>query len=212
MIAGKTLPNQFEQSGTTILRYLHEALLSLNVASILVFASFLFAPAVLVPLAHMEVIINSLLHIRQTDFIRGYFELFIPAVVLAALIWAFLRVSSGTRAALGVLKVAGGVFLFFSPAIFWFFRAPRGRSLKMSMLELSLGTVFLVFYLRNKRRVCSAAVLVLLTIHYSFWFWLFGNPIDWSPSPGTVIPILALPSAIVWITFRDRCLGISLRR
>src|SRR5258708_6231725 len=70
-------------------------------------------------LGRMESRINNVLHIRQTDFIRGYFGIWIPTVIVAFLIWVLLRVFHRGRFTQEFLRALAGLITIFAPPTFW---------------------------------------------------------------------------------------------
>ena len=49
------------------------------------------------PFVHLEVYLNHLLGISQTDYIPGYFTVWIPSLLLAVCIWSLLRILTRLR-------------------------------------------------------------------------------------------------------------------
>src|SRR5260370_23015996 len=82
-----------------IIRNVHEVLLSLNVsfAIMSVVELELEAHRGIAPFFWLEFSINKLLHIRQTDFIRGYIAFAVSSVALALCFWLALRLSAGAE-------------------------------------------------------------------------------------------------------------------
>jgi len=189
----------------TRLGYVHEALFSANIAYVTVFAVFMAAPGVLVPLGHMEVTINRFFHIRQTDLVRGYWEVAVPSLIVTLIIWILLRISSRARFTRQLLRSAAGVGVILFPAMFWFYSRPYGWRLIGTVAETSVAVGCIVLYLRGKaKRFGSLAGALLLAAHYVFWLAIFGNLRDFPPHPGTITPLLGFPSALAWATFHNR--------
>ena len=69
-------------------QYIHEATFALNVAFVTMGLVFVYASyAVIRPLNQLEFSVNRSLHIRQTDYMRGYWEFFLPGVIVPQLGW-----------------------------------------------------------------------------------------------------------------------------
>jgi len=78
-------------------RVLSEILFSINTGFAAISILFSVSLSASLPFIHLEVFLNHLLGIRQTDFIRGYFTIWIPSLILAACIWSLVRFLSLLR-------------------------------------------------------------------------------------------------------------------
>src|SRR6266545_4808762 len=83
---------------------LHISLFSISVAFLFVSILFLFTPTLVRVFVHLEVRLNLLLGIRQTDFIRGYFAFAIPTFVLALVICSLFLAAYSRRTTQSLLK------------------------------------------------------------------------------------------------------------
>jgi hypothetical protein len=185
-------------------RRIYEALVALNTSCAIVFLAFSLSRAY-IPFAHLEVRVNQLLHIRQTDFVRGHFQFWIPALGLTFCTWLlfvfFLRGQRAER----VLEVLVGMIAFFLLPIVWIC-ADQSRVWLLlppyGPVELVLAaSVFLLTWYRNWSIPIWLGVLSA-TVHYIFWYWLFAgfNAPNWN-APGYGGPVgllVGFISAVMW--------------
>src|ERR1700676_1249887 len=76
-----------------LLLYILEITFSINFAFGCVALALLYAPrGFTAPLLNIEIFMNGVFGIRQTDFITGYWEVLIPLVVFAGLLWLVLLI------------------------------------------------------------------------------------------------------------------------
>lgn len=198
-----------QQSGSRrpYLRYIHEALFALNTACAIVLFVFSSSTEAYTPFAHLEVRINHLLHVRQTDFIRGHFQFWIPALCLTFCFWLLLRVFSRAQLTNRLLRSLAGVAAFFLLPGVWICVDPqRGRLFVWPYegpLELALVIFVILLVLYLNLSISIWVGLATAAIHYVFWYWLFNGfsiP-NWS-APGYFGPIglvVGFCSAIVWV-------------
>jgi hypothetical protein len=168
----------------------------------------------------MEIRINRFLHIRQTDFIRGYFAIWVPSLLIAFLIWCLLRTFARTRVTQEFLRSVAGVITIFAPAAYWFYVYERtfwpvGWPYHGAPFELAIALVITVLFLRGKLRVPFWASVLLIGGHYAYWYYAT----EWVPfatnyaSPAG--PILGFCSAMGWVLYvswtnGSRALNVSL--
>jgi hypothetical protein len=199
------------------LQYAHEAAFSLNVAFGCVALALLNGPRPLTNLlTEMEMSINRFFGIRQTDFITGYWEVLIPVAVLGALIWLLLYVSRQTQLARKVLgSLAGLTGLAVAPTI-WLsatyvasrrygwdpFRAPQ-------FFEFALVLFIAIMYVRGASPKPSWRILLLVLVHFGFWFWQFNPHPFFSTYSGPVAPAIGLCSSLVWILYAHFARAVS---
>jgi hypothetical protein len=157
-------------------------------------------------LSQMEIRINHFLHIRQTDFIRGYFSIWIPSVLIAFLIWVALRASIRTRVTQGFLRSVAGLITIFAPPAYWFqfwewtFR-PEGWPNFGAPFELAIAVVITVLFLSRKWSPPFWVGLLLVGAHYAYWYYTT----EWVPfatnyaSPAGAI--LGFCSAVAWVRY-----------
>jgi hypothetical protein len=187
----------------TILRYFHEALFSLSISFLAVSLIFLFAPNLSIPFVHLEVSINRLLHIRQTDLIRGYLEYSISSAILAFCIGMLLRIFSRTRVTKEILRSASGIALLLAPPAFWFCHYqvvgwPFGWPYRWAPVELAVAVFCLTLYLLGKWPNPAWIGILLLAAHYNFWYWIPSSNPARADYAGPIAPILGFCSAMAW--------------
>src|SRR5262245_29215272 len=90
-------------------RFLLETNSSINIGFALISFVFCIVPSTAIPFAHLEVRLNELLGIRQTDLIRGYFEFWIPSLALALCALSLLRLFGHTSFTNVILQLVSGV-------------------------------------------------------------------------------------------------------
>jgi hypothetical protein len=193
--------------GRLLLQTANEVLFALNTACAIVFLAFATSE-VYVPFAHLEVAVNHVLHIRQTDFIRGHFEFWIPALGLAGFFGLALRLSSRAQLKHRLLRSFAGASALFLPPAAWIC-ADQHRSLLLASpyvpLELAVLTAIFLFVVFSKWSVSLFAGLACVTAHYVFWYWLFNGfhiP-NWNAPGyfGPVGPSLALCASLIWVAY-----------
>ena len=80
-----------DRAETSIVRGLAEILFCVNAGFAATSVMFCLSLSACLPFLHLEVYLNHLLGIRQTDFIRGYFAIWIPSLIVAACIWTLVQ-------------------------------------------------------------------------------------------------------------------------
>src|SRR4051812_8283694 len=86
-----------QYSSSSVVGCMHEFLLSLNIAFTLVAVAIQYSTSLRSMLHHVEFVLNGLSHSRQTDYFQGYWEFFVPAIVLALCAFVLLRLFSRSR-------------------------------------------------------------------------------------------------------------------
>jgi hypothetical protein len=185
-------------------RYFHEIFFSLNVAfasMTVVLASF---PHLTYIFSRMESSINLLSGIRQTDYIRGYFAIFIPSLILALAIWAVLRLSWRTRPMTEILRSVAGVVALFALPAFWFYTFqyygwPFGWPYRGAPFELGLALVCTLLFISGKWSIRWWLAVLLLAGHYTFFWVRIGGNYSMPNYAGPIAPILSFASAAAWV-------------
>jgi hypothetical protein len=187
----------------------HGVLFALNTACAVVFFFFTNFPEASTPFGHLEVRINHLLRIRQTDFIRGHFQFWVPALALALCSWIAMRVSSWARPANSILRSFAGATAFFLLPTVWICADPHRRWLFVWPYEVSIELVAMIFafflFLCRSRSISIWLGFAVAATHYVFWYWLYGglHVPNWSV-PGYFGPaglILALCTSLAWVGY-----------
>jgi hypothetical protein len=191
-----------ERNVDRYIRTLHEALLSLYLGFVLSGVTLALSPGLLHLCTRMELGINHLLSIRQSDLIAGYFSILVPSAILAIALWLLLRVFSRSLATRRILRL-WGVFVLFEPPVFWFcvyelHGWPFGWPYRGAPLELGGAILFTWMFLSGKWRIAWWFGATLLVLHYAFfWFRIGGDP-SMPNLAGPIAPILGFCSATVW--------------
>lgn len=156
----------------------------------------------------MESRINNFLHISQTDFIRGYFGIWVPTVLGAFLIWILLRAFHRGRYTQEFLRSVAGLITILTPPTFWvvvyvhmsWSFAARYRS----VIEVTTALVCTLLFLSGKRRVPTWIGFIFLIAHYAFWYYIPGSEHGRPSYLGPFGPLLGLCSAVVWFLYASR--------
>jgi hypothetical protein len=163
------------------LRFALEILFSINIAFAGITLLFGSNPTISLLFAHLEVYINHLLGIRQTDFIRGYFECWIPSLLLALGIWIVLHVFQRTKITSELLKsVAAGAAIAICPSAIWIYAYERnGWSLdwpyKNILGELLLALICIWLFVNLRWAAARWIGAVSIVGHCLFWYWFTGG-------------------------------------
>jgi hypothetical protein len=208
---------------TSRMRVLAEALFSLNTASAgmsLIFSESLSAS---LPFIHLEVSLNHLLGIRQTDYIRGYFTVWIPSLVLAMCLLTLLRFLIGLSLARWIMQSVAGILILLSPTAVWTCGYEQnGWSLqwpyKLIWGEAALAMICFCIFLKGPREASRKIGLSGLFGHYLFWYWFTGggfrspNLLHWGPLYGGPFGmVLGISALLVWGLYSYRTREHSLR-
>ena len=161
-------------------RFLLEILFSINIAFAGMTLVFCAIPSASVPFAHLEVNINHVLGIRQTDFIRGYFEIWIPSLLLALGIWSVLRAFLRTSFTTELLKTVGGATIAICPSAIWTCAYERnGWSLawpyKTVWGEALLALICVWLFVNLPWAAARWVGTVAIFAHCFFWYWFTGG-------------------------------------
>ena len=152
---------------------------------------------------HLEVRMNLLLGIKQTDFIRGYFEHAIPTVMLAVFMCAVLTAFCTRRAIHAFLRSIVPVILVVAPFAYWViyyeivgwpFRWPY----RWAPVELTAASCCLVFYLRGNWSSLRWMGVLLFAVHFAFWYWVPSTNPSLADYRGPIGPALGFCSALAW--------------
>jgi hypothetical protein len=161
-------------------RLLLETTFSINTGFALISLVLCTIPSTAIPFAHLEVRLNRLLGIRQTDFIRGYFEVWIPSLALALRAWSLLRLFRRTGLTSVVLQLSCGIAaLLCLPVIWtcaylrqtWSLQWPYRMILGEPALALTCPSIFLNAPWKIARWVGVSAFLT----HSVLWCWFMGD-------------------------------------
>lgn len=188
----------------------HEFLFSANMAILATSVIFMAMPASSIPFVHAEASIISFFHVRQTDFITGYLEFWIPSILLGFCLWLTFRLAAHGRAVREFLRSPAGILILFAPPVVWFCEYqktgwPIGFPYKGAPVELIAALMFAWLFLNKNSRFSNLVISICLTAHYAFWYW-FSFP-DLHPNwgvPGYTGPLaltLGFASAFAWALY-----------
>ena len=209
---------------TSRMRVLAEALFSFNTAfagvSLIFSASLSFS----LPFIHLEVYLNHLLGIRQTDYIRGYFTVWIPSLVLALCLLTPLRFLNRLSLTTRIMNRVAGILILLSPTVVWTcgYAQQSHWSLqwpyKTIWGEAALALICFSIFLKAPRETSLKIGLSGLFAHYLFWYWFpgdgFRSPalLYWGPLYGGPFGmVLAISALLVWGLYSFRTRDHSLR-
>jgi hypothetical protein len=189
-------------------RFLLEVFLSITIGYAGMSMVFCAIPSASIPFAHLEIYLNHLLHIRQTDYIRGYFEVWIPSLVSALCIWSLFRLFRHLSLTKEILRSAAGVAILLCPSAIWTCGYERnGWSFqwpyKMVFGEATLALICLWVFLKTPWSVARWVGVSAFLAHSLFWYWFTSDgfqALEWG-IPGYSGPagmILGICSALVW--------------
>jgi hypothetical protein len=198
-----------DRGKSTTIQCAHEALFSANIAFVFMALVFQSGSQFAVSrLNSLEFAFNRLLHIRQTDFLRGYWEFFLPGIALAVVIFVTLRLFPAHFSYNILRSLAGISAVTLAPALFCvtYFRShgwnPFGTAL---FCELLVALFCVLLYLYGKWPTAKFGSLIILLLHYAFWFWQF-SPFfamflsGWGGAVA-VVPVVGLCSSLAWMLY-----------
>ena len=190
---------------------LAEALFSLNTtfaALSLIFSASLSAS---LPFIHLEVYLNHLLGIRQTDYIRGYFTVWIPSLGLALCLFTLLRFLNRLSLTKWITQRVAGILILLSPTAVWTCGyAQQSRwslhwPYKTVWGEAALALICFWIFLKGPRDASLKIGLSGLFGHYLFWYWFAGDgfrspsSLYWGPLYGHLFGMmLGFSALLVW--------------
>ena len=198
------------------LRILAEALFALNTAFAGISIVFYASLSASLPFIHLEVYLNHLLGIRQTDYIRGYFTFWIPSLMLAVCLLILLRLLRAQHITELVVRYFAGITILLSPSAVWTcgyeqngwsFQWPY----KMIWGEAAAATIGACVFLKGPWEMSRTVGVSLLLGHCMFWYWFafsLHTPIrfEWAiPSYGGPFGmLLGIPALLIWAAYSYR--------
>jgi len=206
--------NDKQPSVTPNVRYFHEIMFSLNVAFAMMVGVFeIGPPSAVSALFRMEISIQTFLPLRRTDVHLGHWAFFLPAMVLALCIWISLRLCSHTRLTQELLRTVAGFASLTAPAACWLCISYIERRRygwnplhAIQTYELVVVLVFLSLYLAKKWPIPWWGSVLILSFHFTFWFWQFGPFSLLMGYPGLLglEPFIGLNSTVAWVLYIRR--------
>lgn len=207
------------------MRVLAEALFSLNTAFAGISLIFSASLSASLPFIHLEVYLNHLLGIRQTDYIRGYFTVWIPSLVLALCLFTLLRFLSRLSLSKWIMQRVAGIVILLCPTAVWTCGyAQQSRwslqwPYKIIWGEAALALICFCLFLKGSREASLKIGLSGLSGHCLSWYWFmcngFRSPavLEWE-MPGYGGPfgmVLGISALLVWGLYSYRTREHSLR-
>jgi hypothetical protein len=174
----KEVKSHRSQSSRT--RFVPEALISLNTAFATISKIFCASSSASLPFVHLELYLNHLLGIRQTDYIRGYFTIWIPTLVLALSLLMLSRYLIARYITGFALHAQAAMAILLSPVAVWTCRYEQnGWSLqwpyKTIWGEAALASICVGIFLMAPWEISRKMGLSALLGHCVFWYWFVSD-------------------------------------
>jgi len=187
------------------IRSVWEALFSLHTGlagTAIAFTAFGMDPC----LFRMETSIKVLLHLRQTDLVEGYIASWIPAGFLALVVWLVLRATRRLCACQRFLRSTSGIVTLIVPLVAMavsYLAAPQpmGWLYVVAPLEMAAVLAIVLRILSGKWRIPTLATLLLLALHYIFWYFALGAGPFRLVYVGPAGQVLGFVSSAAWSLF-----------
>jgi hypothetical protein len=221
-IPERTDVNGHKTDGSRI-RALAEALFSLNTAFAGMSILFGGSRAASLPFVHLEVYLNHLLGITQTDYIRGYFTVWIPSLLLAVCILTLLRCLTARHLTESFVQSIAGIAILLSPTAVWTYGYElNGWSLqwpyRMIWGEAALALIGVCILLKGHWELSRRIGVSALLGHCVFWYWCMSDgflpkSLNWGV-PGYGGPfgmVVGVCTLLVWGLYAYRTSEYSLR-
>jgi hypothetical protein len=185
-----------------------ELLLSLNTAFAGMSILFCISPSAALPFLRLEIQVNHLLHIRQTDYIRGYFAIWIPSLAVASCIFILLLLLRNLSVSKKLLRSVAGMTIFLSPCAIWTCAFEHnGWSLdwpyKSVWGEAALAVICLWAFLHSPWVVGKWIGLLAFIAHALFWYFFLSTSfygLNWGLPhyAGPAGLVLGISAAFIW--------------
>lgn len=195
-------------------RLLVEVLFSLNIAFAATSIAFGVSRAASIPFVHLEVHLNHFLGITQTDYIRGYFTVWIPSVVLAVCLLSLLRLPNrlGRRKSF-IQSSAVGLLILLCPTAIWTCGYElNGWSLQWPYKpiwgEAALVMICFFVFLKGPWKASRKIGLLALLVHCLFWYWFISDGFHSPDSLNWGMPGYAGPFGMVLGASALLCWGV----
>jgi hypothetical protein len=194
-----------------LVRVLAELLFSANTGLAAISLLFCASFSAELPFIHLEVYLNQALGIRQTDYIRGYFTIWIPSLITAVCIWSLLRLLSRLPFTKSFLCSIAGLIILLSPTAMvtcgyernrWSLEWPYKTVWGEAMLAIICFFLFLKWPSWTSWRIWMLAFLG----HCIFWYWFMNggfNPLNWEISgyAGPAAMVLGFCALLIWSVY-----------
>lgn len=208
------------------MRLLVEALFSVNTAFAAVGIVFSASLSASLPFIHLEVYLNRLLGIRQTDYIRGYFTIWIPSIIVAVCLLTLLRLLREQRVTQSVVRSIAGFMILLSPTAVWTCGYVQNRwslqwPYKMMWGEGAAAAICVYLFLKGPWETSRRVGVLALFSHCMFWYWFTTDGFHWPTRlewglPGYSGPfgmLVGIPALMIWglhaYRTREHGLGVT---
>ena len=202
---------------TPYIQALHQAATSINVALSLV-ALLLIGPYPTSALFDMDRVISWRLGLLDPhhSFTSGYLAFFVPAIPLIVCLFFFLRLSARSRLTRQFLRRGAGLAALVAPPVWLLcYTYAENRRYGWSpfeefpVYEVLLVLAFGIIYLSGHWPISGSAVLIVLLLHYVFWFWQFGRHVYFMGYAGPLAPASGLCAGLTWMLYLHRQRGLK---
>lgn len=200
-----------QHQSITFVRHVWETLFSLHLAFALISMAFLTSDVFAGPCLRMEIRLNHLLGIRQTDFVRGYFALWIPSILLAILIWCLLRTFARSNLTREFLRSVAGIITVFMPLAFtvvYFKKMSWSLAWldKVDWFEIPAALICVLLFLSGRWPLPALAGYLLLAMHFAYWYFVgqSGASSSFADYGGPYGDALGFCSALAWFQYAHR--------
>jgi hypothetical protein len=183
-----------------------EIFFSLHISLAAVTTALIAFEPVMDRMAHVEMSINQLLHIRQTDFVRGHLATWIPTVLVASSLWVFLRWFSRTHAVRVFLRSLAGILTLLTPPVFWVSvheinSWPFDWLSYIALFETAVVLICTLLFLRGRWKAPLLAIFFVSGIHYVLWYEAGASNLLITHYGGPIGTILGFCAAVSWAVY-----------
>jgi hypothetical protein len=144
----------------------------------------------------------------KDSFTSGYFAFFLPATALAAFLWFLLRRFAQTRSTLVFLRSFAGIAALAASPAWWLCATYRADvrdawnpSTAIQFYELLLIIFCGILHLSRAWPTCEWGMILIVLLHYGFWFWQFGDRLYFMGYGGPIPPAIGLCDSLLWLLY-----------
>lgn len=146
--------------------------------------------------------------VPKDSYTSGYFAFLVLATALALCIWALLRVLRHARLTSEILRSVAEIVALAAAPVWWFcatYSASRRDGWNpftaVQFYEVVLVLVCAILYLSGKWPIPEWGSILIVLVHYGFWFWQFGPYPFFMGYGGPVAPAMGLCSTLAWVFY-----------
>jgi hypothetical protein len=204
----------------------HEVVSAVNLGSALMAFFFLGTNSAISTLFEMDRALSRFvgllpsLHevpVPKDSFTSGYFAFFLPATALAAFFWFLLRRFGHTRPTLVFLRSFAGISALAASPAWWLcatyradVRADWNPLTAIQFYELLLIIFCGLLYVFRGWPSFEWAMVLMVLLHYGFWFWQFGDRLYFMGYGGAITPAIGLCASLLWLLYLRQTKLLSL--